>query len=395
VLTQEENDLLTKIGPGTACGDLFRRYWHPIAAAADLTREKPRERVRVLGEDLVLFWFADQDRYVLLAEQCRHRGASLYYGYQEESCTVRCAYHGWKYDAEGRCLEQPFEPPGSHYNEKVRQPAYKVERYRGLVFAYMGPEPAPLIPRWDVTARTDGTRKIVIHPVLRCNWLQAQENSVDTVHTYYLHGVMMRSKGLPGGEYYLRPIERYEYVSNEWGITKKRYYGGEQAEAERGHPAVFPNMLRVPEHRWQAFHWRLPIDDESTQIFWMGFLPDDDGREIAQRDSDIPVEHLRSLKTAEDEHEMTSFQSQDKMAWETQGARYDRTKEHLSASDRGITMWRKMLREQIEIVRAGGRPMALVTDPAQNECISFDISAGQAREEYQVRKRDALPGGVA
>lgn len=394
MLTEEENRLLTQVGPGTPSGELLRRYWQPICPAKELTADTPRRRITMLGEDLVVFFFAP-DRYVLMAERCAHRGASLFYGYQEDDCRVRCAYHGWTYDATGRCVEQPFEPPGSHYNEKVGQRAYPVQKLAGMLFAYMGPQPAPLLPRWDVLVRRDGRRTIQVHPTLECNYLQAQENSVDTVHTYYLHGVMMQRKGLPGGEYYLRPIERYEYEATEWGIVKRRHYGGENAETEKGHPAVFPNMLRVPEHDRQAFHWRVPIDDTHTRILWMGFVPDKEGRIIDQPDSDIPVEYLPPLVKPTGEYEMTTFQSQDKMAWETQGPIYDRTNEHLSASDRGVIMWRKMLREQIEIVRNGGRPMALVWDPATNGVIDFVTSEGQAREEYLKDGRPTVAAAAA
>src|ERR671919_1607481 len=109
MLTQEENELLTRVGRGTPCGELLRRYWHVVAAASELTEEKPKKRLRVLGEDLVLY----RDRggaYGLVAEHCAHRGASLYYGFVEEN-GIRCPYHGWKYDARGQCLEQTFESP--------------------------------------------------------------------------------------------------------------------------------------------------------------------------------------------------------------------------------------------------------------------------------------------
>jgi 5,5'-dehydrodivanillate O-demethylase len=126
MLTQEENELLTRVGPGTPGGELLRRYWHVVAAASELTEEKPKKKIKVLGEDLVLY----RDRrgnYGLVAEHCAHRGASLYYGFVEED-GIRCAYHGWKYDACGKCLEQPFESPEAGFKEKISQPAYPVEK---------------------------------------------------------------------------------------------------------------------------------------------------------------------------------------------------------------------------------------------------------------------------
>src|SRR3954447_23618710 len=193
MLTPQENEELTRVGPGTPAGELLRRYWHPICVAAELTEAQPTKRLRVLGEDLVVFRGEDGS-YGLIAEQCAHRKASLFYGFVE-GCNIRCAYHGWVYDQSGQCIETPFEPQESLMKRTVKLPAYKVERIAGLLFAYMGPAPAPLPPRFDVIAPPDGPRRIQVMPVLDCNWLQAQENSLDPVHVYYLHGHTMFKKG--------------------------------------------------------------------------------------------------------------------------------------------------------------------------------------------------------
>jgi 5,5'-dehydrodivanillate O-demethylase len=387
MLSQEMNETLTKVGSGTPCGQLLRRYWQPVCIASELTEEKPKKRVKVMEEDLVIFRDGD-GRYGCVAEQCAHRGCSLYYGFIEKG-GLRCAYHGWKFDVNGQCLEQPFEPKGSKYKEQICQTSYPVQKLGGLLFIYMGPQPAPMLPRWDVLVREDGYLKLQQHPILNCNWLQAQENSVDTVHTYYLHGHTMHLKNMPMAKYYYRPIEKYDFELCEWGMIKRRTFKGEkEVENEKGHPAVFPNMLRVPEGKTHAFHWRVPIDDTHTMIFWAGFVPTEDGS-IPERPVEPPVEEMPPLMKEDGEYAMDSFPSQDKMAWETQGPLYDRTKEHLGASDRGVAMWRKLLREQIEIVRGGGEPMALVRDPAKNEMIDFETSDGQARKEF-VEPMEAL-----
>jgi 5,5'-dehydrodivanillate O-demethylase len=384
MLSNDENKLLTLVGRGTPAGELLRRYWHPVAVAAELTTEKPKKRLKILGEDLVLF--RDQSgRYGLLADHCSHRGTSLYYGFVEED-GLRCAYHGWKYDVSGNCLEQPFEPKEAGFKEKVCQPAYSLQKMAGLLFAYLGPKPEPLLPRWDILVREDGTRSITVLPLHDCNWLQAMENSVDPVHTYYLHGHTMRMKGLPGGEYYYRPIEElaFEEVSQPaWaGILKKRVFKGDDgAEHEIGHPLVFPNMLYAPQGPRLVMHWRVPMDDTHTHIFWMEFNPSKDGRPVAQPE-DPPVEYVPSQITPDGEHELTSFPSQDRMAWETQGAIFDRTQENLGASDRGITMYRKMLRDQIKIVQQGGEPLGVIRDPELNRRIDFTVSRGQAAEKW-------------
>src|SRR5262245_29006307 len=154
MLTQEENELLTSVGPGTPGGELLRRYWHPVAVPSEITAERPTRFVRILGEDLVLFR-DKSDRLGLVADHCSHRGASLLYGRVEER-GIACAYHGWLYDTQGNCLETPAEPSDSRFYLTVKHRAYPVQEYAGLIWAYLGPLPAPVIPKFDVWARTDG-----------------------------------------------------------------------------------------------------------------------------------------------------------------------------------------------------------------------------------------------
>ncbi len=376
MLSKEENERLTRVGPGTPCGELLRRYWQPVAIASELTAEKPKQRVKILGEELVVFRDA-QGNYGCVVEHCAHRGVSLYYGFVED-CGIRCPYHGWKYaTADGQCLEQPFEPAGSTYKDRIRQRAYLVQKLAGLLFVYMGPEPAPLLPRWDVLVREDGTRRIEIRPPLNCNWLQAEENTADTTHTYYLHGHMMTMQGLQEGRYYYRPIEKYDWRLCEWGVEKICYYGGDHPEEEVRPPLLFPNMLRIPTERDETLHWRVPIDDTHTNIIMMAFRPSPDGQMVAQPE-EPPVDRLPAGIRPDGEYDLTSFYAQDRMAWETQGALFDRSEEHLGASDRGIVMFRKLLAEQIRIVEQGGEPMALVRDPARNSIITFHSSSNRS-----------------
>jgi 5,5'-dehydrodivanillate O-demethylase len=386
MLTPEENALLTRVGPGTPGGALLRRYWHPLLPAAELTDAKPIKRVSLLGEELVVFRQPNGE-YGLLGEHCAHRGVSLYYGFVEDG-GVRCAYHGWKYGADGRCLEQPFEPAGSTYKDRVCQPAYPVEKLCGLLWAYMGPEPAPLIPRWDVLV-LPGERRIDVHPVLEANWLAPMENSMDTVHTYYLHAVMLEKLGLPGGEYYARPIEDYGFEPCEWGLLKRRTYGGPNPEVERGHPVIFPNVLRVPSRVGPAIHWRVPLNDTQTLIVEVNWQPSGD-EEPLDDPPDPAVSYLPSLLTPDGDFDLTSFPGQDKMAYETSGPICDRSQEHLGVSDRGVIMYRKLLREQIELVQRGGEPMGLVRDPARNRVIRFHTSRGPAPDEWALRQRGLL-----
>lgn len=148
-LSKEENDTITRVGPGTPAGEMLRRYWQPIGFANEL-QDKPKGK-RILGEDVVLFR-DENGRFGVLARRCMHRGTSLEFGHIENG-GLRCCYHGWLYDVEGRVLETPSEPPESTFKERVRQPSYKVQELGGVIFVYMGPEPAPLLPRYDVLAR--------------------------------------------------------------------------------------------------------------------------------------------------------------------------------------------------------------------------------------------------
>jgi len=397
MLSREDNELLTRVGPGTPCGELLRRYWMPVCAAADITDARPKKRIRVMGENLVLFRDG-KGRYGLLPEQCPHRNASLYYGFVEED-GLRCAYHGWKFGADGQCIDQPFEAPTSALKARACRRSYPVQQMAGLLFAYFGPEPAPLLPRWETCVRKDGLRSIVVLPVHRCNWLQAQENSHDPTHTQWLHARMLERE-LSGEEkkefevaiaYFGRPIESFEFElcrEPAWtGIRKVRTFGGDQPEKELGHPAIFPHMLVAPQGKPLVVHWRTPVDDENTAIFWLEFVATKDGSTVEQDDSEIPVTHLAHTLKPNGEYDLTSFMGQDLMAWETQGRIFDRTRELIGAGDKGVVMYRKLLKEQILAVQRGEEPTGIIRDPKLNEMIRFSqvtsgfMRAAREREE--------------
>src|SRR5487761_1762353 len=179
MLSKTENEFITRVGPGTPAGEMLRRYWYPIAIADELTPEQPTKFVRVLGEDLVLF-LDKAGRVGLLADHCSHRSASLLYGRVEER-GIACAYHGWLYDTQGNILETPPERNDA-IMKSVKQTAYPIQRFMGMYWAYLGPQPAPVIPRYDVWMRKDGRRRIYIRGKVDCNWFQAMENSVDPAH---------------------------------------------------------------------------------------------------------------------------------------------------------------------------------------------------------------------
>ena len=236
MLTHEENTLLTQVGRGTPCGELLRRYWHPVAAAAELTDDKPIHAVKILGEELVVYR-DKKGNFGLVGEHCPHRLASLAYGRVDEA-GIRCPYHGWKFDGAGSCLEQPAEPADSTFKDRIKHIAYPVQYLGGLIYAYLGPAPAPLLPRWDVLVWEHGRRWIVKESIIECNWLQPMENSVDPSHLFWLHGDTAHLA--PRVKKY---SERHEFIRFEYGIKKRRttlaLATGSKPEVDE-HPLLFP-----------------------------------------------------------------------------------------------------------------------------------------------------------
>ena len=189
MLTREENELLTRVGPGTPMGALMRCYWLPALLAEELPApDCPPVRVRLLGEDLV--GFRDSEgRVGLLGAHCPHRGASLYFGRNEE-CGLRCVYHGWKFDVTGQCVDMPSEPPESSFKQKVRPTAYPCVEKGGVIWTYMGP-PAEQPPLVDLEwIRAPAGHCHVSKTYQECNYLQGIEGGVDTAHSSFLHRMM-------------------------------------------------------------------------------------------------------------------------------------------------------------------------------------------------------------
>lgn len=360
MLTAEENEILTRVGPGTPAGELLRRYWHPVAIAADLTAESPTKFVRILGEDLVLFR-TPNDEVGLLHDRCAHRGVSLCYGRVEER-GIACAYHGWLYDIKGNCLATPAEPPESKFYLTVKQKAYPVQKLAGLYWAYLGPQPVPQIPKYDVWARTDGWHWLRALPQLDCNWLQAMENSVDTAHLHILHQELVtdgfKVESTTRGT--IDNLAHYEIKEFEHGFIKQRVFKDGKVEE---HPLLFPTVLRQA-NRTQI---RVPIDDTHTWIVYVHFVPN--SAEPHPDEDEVPVSYRRPFKNPLGvRHPFTKFRldevdAQDFMAWETQGPILDRTRERLAVSDHGVVQYREMLKREIDKVKQGLEPMNVFRDP--------------------------------
>ncbi len=369
MLSEKANERLTRVGSGTPMGELLRRYWHPVTAAAQLLLEPVRE-VRILGEDLVLYRAPDGS-LGLVAPHCPHRHTSLAYGIPEPG-GLRCAYHGWKFDCAGQCVDQPAEPRDSTFKQRVRITAYPVQELGGLVFAYLGPEPAPLLPRYDLLVRDDLEREIGFAEI-PCNWLQIMENSMDPVHAEHLHGVhandLLARQGKPAMR--VRHHDRMAFDVFEYGLVKRRLLEGQPEDVDDwrvGHPVLFPTTLTVGTDAQAQFQFRVPIDDKRTMHWWYLTKHREPG---AGPQEAIPLDEF-VYQHQNGRYMVETAMGQDIMAWITAGSVMDRTTEKLGTSDEGIILYRRVLEEQLVAVERGEDPLGVIRDPARHRpCIEI------------------------
>jgi 5,5'-dehydrodivanillate O-demethylase len=369
MLTEEQNRKLTHVDAGTPMGELLRRYWMPIAAASEFDTN-PIKAVRLMGEDLVLY--RDMSgTYGLVDRHCPHRRADMSYGFVEH-CGIRCNYHGWNFDESGRCIEQPFEDianPAANFKDKVRINAYQVESRFGLIWAYLGPQPAPLIPNYEPFLWKNGFVQLVF-ATIPCNWLQCQENSIDPVHFEWMHrNWTVRLKGELGP--YGKKHTRVGFDEFEHGYVYKRLVEGMDESHERwtvGRICLWPNGLGPLRHT----EWRVPIDDDKTLSVTWHFTRVPKEREPYVQESipawDGPIRDPRNGRWI-----TSHVMNQDFIAWVGQGKIADRTQEHLATSDRGIIIMRKRFLDDMERIARGEDPKGIIRDPAQNVCIPMPI----------------------
>ena len=368
MLDRDTNRKLSQVGADTPMGALMRRYWHPIAGAAEMER-RPTMPIRLMGEDLVLYRDLSGG-YGLLDRHCCHRRADLTYGYVEPN-GLRCSYHGWLYDARGACIEQPFEDtadPESRFKDKIRIRSYPVEEKAGMLWAYLGPEPAPLVPTWEPFTWANGFRQVVISEI-PCNWFQCQENSIDPVHFEWQHENWRVRAGRDGGP--LRPeAPAYRFR----GIRLRHNLQAGPGEHRRASPALdrraqLPVAQRAVHRR--PFRMAGPIDDDNTlSVGWFFNPVPKHRRPYAQ--NEIPC--WRAPIKDEDGRWITSHvMNQDFVAWVGQGTLADRSREHLGRSDRGVIMMRRRFLSDIDLVERNEDPKAVVRDPAVNDCIELPI----------------------
>ncbi|HEY5135957.1 MAG TPA: aromatic ring-hydroxylating dioxygenase subunit alpha [Candidatus Nanopelagicales bacterium] len=360
MLTVEQNNELTQVGPGTPMGELLRRYWYPIAFEQDFDRV-PSKSVRLLSEDWTLYK-TPSGRYGIIAEQCAHRRASMTYGVVHED-GIRCGYHGWKYDFSGQCVEQPAEAENQNFKDRVKMKGGKAQTMGGMVWVYVGPDPAPELPRFDVFVK-DGIRDVG-YTTIPCNWLQIMENSVDPHHVEWLHGYYFNFVGETNGFEAPKAFQKKHIKTGfdemEWGILKRRVLEGSTEEGDDwkiGHPLVFPFYMRVGGAYIDQMQIRVPIDDTHTwKLFYSTHNP---GETLEVQDRPVVYEYL--WKDESGRFITDYIEGQDIMAWVSQGPITDRTQEHLGRSDAGVAMLRKMFKENMRKVANGEDPLGTVRE---------------------------------
>eukprot|EP00105_Crassostrea_gigas_P039695 XP_019923843.1 PREDICTED: uncharacterized protein LOC109619053 [Crassostrea gigas] len=364
MLTQEQNDALTRVGPDTPMGDVLRHYWYPVAFERELD-EFPVKSARLLGENWAVFK-TDDGGYGIVDERCPHRGASMVYGIVEGDA-LRCGYHGWKFNTEGVCVEILAEPDSSaKFRSECGIRHGKAVALGGMIWAYVGDGPAPELPRYEAYVM-EGIRDIG-HCVIPCNWLQIMENAVDPYHVEALHGnyfeFIAKHQGTPmPGSFGGNKHEKVAFDNFEHGIIKRRLLVGQDEESDDwkiGHPLVFPYKMWVGGNGVFQMQIRVPVDDTHTNVmFYTVHAPDGGVLPDELPCVDYPIEWINDDGSLIVDY----IEGQDIMAWVSQGEIADRVNEKITKSDVGVVACRRMFRDAIDDVAAGKDPIAVVREP--------------------------------
>jgi phenylpropionate dioxygenase-like ring-hydroxylating dioxygenase large terminal subunit len=396
MISQEENNLLTQTGPGTPSGELLRRYWQPVALSEELPQRGAPVKVRIMGEDLVLFR-DDQARPGLLGLHCSHRGTDLSYGRVEDG-GLRCLYHGWLYDICGRVLEQPGEPGGGANRNEIRHRAHPCEEFGGVIFTYMGPGEAPLLPNYEFLS-VPAEYRTVTKLCEECNHLQGNEGNIDPVHLSFLHqnlneAQVARQRIVPGSDTTdnkllgedIAPTIEVEVTDYGLRIYTLRIAGRDKHYL-RVTNFVMPNLSVFGGSTVGAgysIHWHVPIDDTHHWKYIFAFSRDkplDDfmrTRSRAELNADSRLTRSRSNRYQQDRDSMKTqaftgmgfnFQAHDAFATESQGPVQDRTAEHLVSSDKAIVAARKLLLKAMKDANDGRDPQHVIRDPKTNQLL--------------------------
>ena len=394
MLSREENELLTRTGPGTAGGEYFRRFWLPALLASEVPApDCPPVRLRILGEDLVAFRDTE-GRVGLIDEFCPHRRASLFWGRNEE-CGLRCVYHGWKFDVSGACVDMPNEPPEYGFDNKVRITGYPTREYGGMVWAYLGPgEQLPELPKLE-WARVPSSHRYISKRRQETNYLQAIEGGIDSSHSNFLHASVEAFRATPD---YVDKVKnsanlraRYHLLDRAPRFTvKKTDYGlaiavRRNAEEDtyywRLTQFLLPSHTMIPYQKGLSIHghcW-VPRDDETCWVWTMSWNPEaplseEDWKAIREetfvhtgvdpitfrpyrnKDNDYGIDRRKQRNSS-----MTGihgFAAQDQAMQESMGPVVDRTRERLGTSDTAIIAMRRLLLQQIRGLEEKREPFA-------------------------------------
>jgi len=388
MISAEQNELMTRIGPGTPAGALLRNYWQPVALVDELQGPRPVKAVRLLGEDLVLF--RNQSQYGLLERHCPHRGADLAYGRLEDG-GLRCSFHGWLFGTDGKCLATPAEPPGSRLREHIRQKAYPLTERSGIVFAYLGAGEPPAFPHFDCFV-APGEYTFAFKGYWDCNWLQALEVGIDPAHASWLHKFFEDEDPAKsyGRQFRATPADAEmpmsqvlrEFDQPEIRVERTAYGMRLQTlrkiNDSRTHLRVtnilFPQAFVIPmSPEMTISQWHVPVDDHGCywySIFTSFGAPVDKDTMRAQRLKTYPAPDYKPIFSREnswgfsaDEQLSKTFTGMgfdinihDQWACESQGRIQDRSKEHLGSTDKGIVLYRRILLDSIRKNQAGEKP---------------------------------------
>jgi phthalate 4,5-dioxygenase len=385
MLSQAENEYLCRVGPGTPMGTLLRRFWLPALLSTELPEpDCPPIRVKLMNEQLVAF--RDSTGKVgLVANNCPHRGASLFFGRNEEA-GLRCVYHGWKFDATGECVDMPNEPAESDFKHKVRVTAYPTEEAGGVIWAYMGPpEKRPPLPRPEWTL-VPPEQRVVSRYIQENNWVQGLEGGIDSSHVSFLHSTVASHKGdYTGSSTPLFGVDKapeFRVVETDFGLligARRRVSNTE--DYWRVTPFSLPFYTVIPNvpgaNRYFAGHGWVPIDDENLSMVTYSWHPSrpmsdfgskpghpahytkkgsDPLRPLQSRTNDYLIDRQLQRTTSYTGIENASIQ--DRAIQETMGPLYDRTQEHLGSADAAIIMMRRLLMRLAQQLEEGQEPYA-------------------------------------
>ena len=385
MLSREENALVTRVSPGTPMGNAMRHYWIPALLSHELDEpDGAPVRVRLLGEDLIAFRDT-KGRIGLMDELCPHRRASLFFGRNEE-CGLRCVYHGWKFDVSGACTEMMNEQEENDFRHKVRMTAYPTCEIGGIIWAYMGPaEKIPALPKFGWTQAPE-SRRHVTKVMQECNWLQGLEGGIDTSHAPILHRLISETS-TRGGFKPSNPFVRGKAPTLVLDITDYGYqYSGIRPLGDadmhiRTYHFILPFHQIRPSRSDSgasliAGHIWVPIDDETTLVYNWAWSPDadlteEDRLEKALGNGPLHVDQTtfrshanrgnnykldRKVQREESYTGIDGINLQDRAIQESMGKVVDRSKEHLGPADKAIIQARKLLRQAVKTVEAGGTP---------------------------------------